>query len=221
MRVIFFSTIALAVSTASVAAPVPRPQLSNEPIFFVSELTDIDPSSSADDETLYGSLQTLVEQFGVTGVIYEDKRVHKDWTITADEAKTLLLSTYQTLTSIGDAALESELAQTSDDDTARVIRAYNAVFEKTLSSAPACRLLVGTKYAVAAKKKPQAPKGNANVSWAQALACLPGSVSMPLTAQSYNRSAAKLTAPITRGEFLHKLNEAVENGYSEIGGAGS
>ena len=220
VRALVVSTMAFALSASALSAPTLRPELSTELILFVSLVTDIDPDGTEDEAALYGSLQTLIEQFGVSGILYTDKSVHKDWTITADEANTLLVSSYEILTQIGDAAQESELAKTSDDHAARVISAFENVFETALSPAPACRLLSGTKYTTATKKKPQPLKGNANVSWSQALACLPGAVSMPLQAQSYGRKDAKPAAAITRGEFLHKLNEAIENGYFEIGGAG-
>jgi hypothetical protein len=220
MRVLVFSAITIALSASALSAPASRPKLAGQPIFSVSQVTDVDPDGTEDEATLYGSLQTLIELFGVTGIVYEDRSVHKDWTITADEANTLLASAYETLLLISDAAQESALATTSDDDAARVINAFETVFETALSPTPSCRLVGGTKYAVATKKKTQPLKGNANVGWSQALACLPGASSMPLQAQSYGRKAVKPAVAITRGEFLHKLNEAMENGYSEIGGAG-
>jgi hypothetical protein len=220
MRALVFSAMAFALSAPASAAPAARPELANEPIFSVSQVIDVDPNGTGDDAALHGSLQTLIEQFGISGVIYNDRSVHKDWTITADEANALLVSGYETLVLIGNAAQESELAKASDDDAAKVISAYETVFETALVPPPTCRLLVGTKYAMATNAQPEPLAGNVNVSWSQALECMPGVMSMPLEAQSYDRNAAKPAAAITRGEFLHKLNQAMENAYSQIGGAG-
>jgi hypothetical protein len=88
-----------------------------------------------------------------------------------------------------------------------------------MAPAASCRLLVGSKYAAPSKKAKAKPlAGSAPVSWAQAMACLPGGGTMPRSMMSYNMKAATPSASITRGEFLHKLNEAMDGSLAELAG---
>jgi hypothetical protein len=221
MRFTLFILCFFAMSVSSLAAVPTRPALSDQLIFSAEQIVDVDPAGTAEEATLFAALQSLIERFGMLGAHYPDKSVRMNLKITAEEAEVALISIYEQLTLIGNAAVENELAERSDDDAAQVIATFNNVFEVTLNPAPTCKLMAGTKFAAPPSKKVKALKGNVNVSWAQALACLPGAKSMPMSAKSYNRSAVKSTAPITRGEFLHKLNDAAEASYAAIGMAGS
>jgi hypothetical protein len=183
------------------------------------QITDVDPAGTTQETALFEALQSLIERYGVSGVNYIDKSVHKDWLITAAEAKVALLSAHEQLAMLADATLEDRLAAASDDDAAKVIRQFGTESEAAIASAATCRLLIGTKYAAPAKKpEPKALAGVAPVSWAQAMACLPGGGAMPRSMMSYNMKAAAPSAAITRGEFLHKLNEALDGSLAELGG---
>jgi hypothetical protein len=219
MRKGSWSFIALAVSAPLIlAATPPRPALAPSPVVSVMQIVDVDPAGTGQEAALFEALQSLIERYGVSGVDYVDKSVHKDWTITADEAKVLLLSAHEQLAMLADATLENKLAEASDDDAAEVIRTVGNASEAAIAPAATCRLLVGTKYATVAKKtKPKALTGSAGVSWTQGLSCLPGGKTMPRSMQSYNMKAATPSAIMTRGEFLHKLNEAMEGSLAELG----
>ena len=200
------------------AATPPRPVLASDPLFSVTQITDVDPAGTGEEAALFVALQSLIERYGVAGVNYADKSVHKDWTITADEAKVALLSAHEQLALLANATLENKLAAASDDDAAKIIRQVGTATEAAIAPAATCPLLVGTKYATVAKtKKPKALTGNAGVSWMQGLSCLPGGKTMPRSLQSYNMKAATPSAVMTRGEFLHKLNEAMEGSLAELG----
>ena len=219
MRKGSWSLFALAVSVPLIlAASPPRPALAPDTLFSASQITDVDPAGTGQEAALFEALRGLVERYGISGVNYVDKSVHKDWTITADEAKVALLSAHEQLAMLADATLENKLAAASDDDAAEIIRQVGDASEAAIAPAATCPLLVGTKYATISKKtKPKALKGSAVVSWAQALSCLPGGKTMPRSMQSYNMKAAKPAAAMTRGEFLHKLNEAMDGSLAEIG----
>lgn len=221
MRKAIMVACAFGLSISALAAPAARPALSNQPLFSAGSVIDVDPAGTTEEAVLFEALRNLIERFGIMGVHYPDKSVRMNLTLTAEEAETALLSSYEQLAEIGSAAVDNELAQRSDDDAAQVIGAFNTVFERTLKAAPACPLMAGSKFVPTTSKKVKALPKKANVSWAQALSCLPGAKTMPLAAKSYNRKAVKATAPITRGEFLHKLNEAIEASYAEISLAGS
>jgi hypothetical protein len=201
------------------AATPPRPALATEPLVSAMQVTDVDPAGTTQETALFEALQSLIERYGVLGVNYTDKSVHMGWAITADEAKVALLSAHEQLAMLADATLENRLAAGSDDDAAKIIRQFTAESEAAISPSASCRLLVGTKYAAQPKKaKPKLLVGNAPVSWVQAIACLPGGGTMPRSIMSYNMKAATPSASITRGEFLHKLNEAMDGSLAELGG---
>ncbi|MFM2410035.1 MAG: hypothetical protein RL481_863 [Pseudomonadota bacterium] len=213
-----FFALALAAPLLLAATP-PRPALAPEPLVSVMQITDVDPASTTQQTALFEALQSLIERYGVSGVNYVDKSVHGDWLITADEAKVALLSAHEQLAMLADATLEGRLAAASDDDAAEVIRQFGAQSEAGIAPSASCRLLVGSKYAAPAKKaKPKALAGSAPVSWALAIACLPGGGAMPRSMMSYNMKAAAPSTAITRGEFLHKLNEALEGSLAELAG---
>jgi hypothetical protein len=210
--------LALAAPLLSAATP-PRPTLAPEPLVTAIQITDVDPAGTTQETALFEALQSLIERYGVSGVNYADKSVHMHWLITADEAKVALLSAHEQLAMLADAALENRLAAASDDDAAEVIRTFGTDSEAAMAPSATCRLLVGSKYAAPSKKaQPRALPGVAPVSWAQAMACLPGGGAMPRSMMSYNMKSASPSAAITRGEFLHKLNEALDGSLAELGG---
>jgi hypothetical protein len=217
MRKLVSLAALLLLSASHGAAAETRPALASEPLYSAGSITDVDPAGTSEEAALYEALRSLIERYGVSGVNYADKTVRKDWTITAEEAKVPLLAFYAQLGELISATADSALADASDDDAAEVIKKFQDLSDKTLAPAASCQLLVGTKYAVPTKKAPpKALAGNANLSWAQALACLPGGGAMPLTARSYNLKAAQPGSAMTRGEFLHKLNEAADASMAEI-----
>jgi hypothetical protein len=208
--------LAMAAPLLSAAAP-PRPALAPQPLVSAIQITDVDPAGTIEETALFEALQSLIERHGLSGVSYVDKSVHRNWAITADEAKVALLSAHEQLAMLADAALENRLAAASDDDAAEVIRQFGTESEAAIAPAATCRLLVGTKYAAPSTRAKALP-GSAPVSWAQAMACLPGGGAMPRSMMSYNMKAATPSAAITRGEFLHKLNEALDGSLAELGG---
>lgn len=222
MQIMVVSTAAIALATTAVAAPNARPQLASEPLFSASQLVDLQPSGSAQDSALYDAVQSLIERYGITGISYTDNSVRKDLTITASEAKIVLISAYERLALLASSSVESAVSAATDDDNAKIISRYKTATDRALNHAGSCQLLVGTKFA--AKRKTSKPKAVANgaaVSWTQTLACLPGANVMPLDSNAYNLTAAVPAAAITRGEFLHKLNEAVDNSVAELSKAAS
>jgi hypothetical protein len=217
MRTVLSPLLASVLIMSAQAAPAPRPALASDPLYSAGQVTDVNPDGPAPEAALYEALRSLIERYGVSGVSYTDKSVRKDLTLTAAEAKAALVSAYQQLAMLSNAAVDNTLAETSDDDAAKVISRFELVTDRLLEAAPACRLLDGTKYASSSKKPKAKPlTGNAPVPWSQALACLPGSNGAPLAAKSYNLKPAKPAAVISRGEFLHKLNEAMDAGSEEI-----
>ena len=223
MRLKLASLVIAAFPSSAIAAPpVQRPPLATETLFSAGQITDVDPAGTSEESILYTALQSLIERFGLEGVNYADKSVHKDWPITAAEARVLLESANDQLFQLASAAVDNELAKRSDDDAAEVMSTFEQVMDTSLRPSATCRLLSGSKYAVEAKKGKLKPlSGNALVSWSDAVACLPGGGGMPVAVRSYNRKPAKPTAQITRGEFLHKLSEALEASLVELDLAGS
>ena len=222
MRFIVFSAMTIALSTTAVAAPAVRPQLASEPLFSASQLADVRPSGSAQDFALYEAVQSLIERYGITGISYTDNTVRKDLMITAGEAKVVLISAYERLALLANASVESEVSKATNDDDSKIISRFKVATDRALNPAGSCQLLVGTKFAAKPKKgKAKAQANSATVTWNQALACLPGANVMPLNPEAYNLKAALPAAAITRGEFLHKLNEAADNSVNELSMAAS
>ena len=222
MRTKLSAILICALPTTAFAAPAPRPEISSVPLHSVSQLTDVRPSGSAQETTLYEALQSLIERYGITGINYTDNSVRKDLTVTASEAKVVLISAYEQLAMLSNASVESDLAAASDDDAAKIIKRYKVATDRALHPVGSCQLLVGSKFAAKPQKgKPKALASGAEITWAEAMACLPGASAMPLNPSAYNLKVASPAASITRGEFLHKLNEAVDNSLAEISRAAS
>ena len=87
MRIKFFSALVFSLTTTALAAPAARPEISSEPLYSVSQLTDIRSSGSAQDVALFEAVQSLVERYGISGLSYTDNSLRKDLTMTASEAK--------------------------------------------------------------------------------------------------------------------------------------
>jgi hypothetical protein len=207
---------------ATAAPPVQRPPLATETLFSAGQVADVDPAGTLEEAALYKALQSLIERYGIAGVNYADKSVHKDWPITAAEARILLESAHGQLSELVSVTVDNELAQNSDDDAAAVMSKFQKVIDVSVSPASTCRLLSGSKYAVEPKKGKLKPlAGTATVRWVDAIACMPGGGGMPVSTSSYGFKNVKPADLITRGEFLHKLNEAMDASLTELDLAGS
>jgi hypothetical protein len=214
---------AVSLSASAIAAPAAqRPPLATQTLFSAGQITDVDPAGTLQEAALYKALQSLIERYGIEGVNYSDKSVHKDWPITAAEAKVLLESAHGQLSELVSVAVDNELAKNSDDNAAEVMERFQKVIDISVNPAPTCGLLADSKFAVEPKKGKLKPlAGNATVRWADAIACFPGGGGMSVNASSYGFKNVKPIALITRGEFLHKLNEALDSSLVEVDLAGS
>ncbi len=200
-------------AAATIAMPLhaaPRPPLSDEPIFSAGQIADLDPESGNElDQIVYGAAETLVEDFSVSGIVYTDNSIHKDWTITGAEAKVLLVSIFESLAMQANGAIDGLLYETPKNDAESVTATAVKSFEQATNPMPTCRILIGTKFAVSSSKVKAKPlAAGSTVTWEQAVACFPGAGVAPVAMKSYDRTAAARGKPITRGEFVHKLNEA-------------
>ncbi len=223
MRVHLALLLAVSLSAPTLSAPpVQRPPLATETLFSAGQVIDVDPAGTLEEAALYKALQSLIERYGIEGVNYTDKSVHKDWPITASEARVLLESAHGQLSELVSVTVDNELAENSDDNAAEIIGRFQKVIDISVNPSPTCRLLSGSKYAVEPKKGKLKPLGgSATVRWADAIACMPGGGGMPVSASAYGFKSVKTATPITRGEFLHKLNEALDSSLVEVDLAGS
>jgi hypothetical protein len=217
MRSWVFAAVISAFSAAAIAQPATRPVLASGNVLSAGSLTDLAPSGSAEDIALYRAVQSLIERYGLSGVSYADKTVRGKLTITADEARAPLLSYYAVLEDLVNANIDDLVSESKADDDSIILKKIDYLRQNTLAPAQSCQLLVGTKYAAATKNgTPKGLAGNASVTWAQALACLPGGAKPRVEVNSYNLKPVTPQSPITRGEFLHKLNEAADNALEEM-----
>jgi hypothetical protein len=219
-----FTTVLFFCAAANLAIPVfaaPRPALSEEMLFSVEQIADLDPENgSAEDSIVYHAAENLVEEFSVSGMVYTDKSLHKDWTITAGEARTLLVSVYESLAGRANGAIHSLLQETAKNDAAAVTSKSIKAFQMATDPISACGILLGTIFVVpSGKVKPKPLASGDMVTWGQAVACLPGAAMEPVSMKAYDRKPAVRSKAMTRGEFIHKLNEAADNSVTNFSNA--
>lgn len=216
--------ISLFCAAAYIVAPVhaaPRPALSKETLFSVDQIADLDAENGdEDDHALYGAAQTLVETFSPNGIVFTDNSLHKDWPMTAGDAKILLVSIYESMAMQANGAIDALLYEKSKDEAAPITAAAVKAFEQATNPLSACRILIDTQFAVPSKKAKLKPLADtAIVTWDQAVACFPGAAAAPVSMMAYDRKPAARGKAITRGEFVHKLNAAAEKGIFNFSSA--
>ena len=162
-----FSALVFSFSTAALAAPAARPELSSEPLYSVSQLTVVRSSGSAQDVALSGAVRSLIESYSISGFSYTDNSIRKVSTIAMVEAKIVLISAYEQLAMLSSVSAENNLAAAVHDDNCLVVKKYKVATDRALNAAGSCQRLTGSKFAPKPKKgKPKALPNGAELTWA-------------------------------------------------------
>jgi hypothetical protein len=202
---IMAATLLLGASTLAAAQTAPTRILSTETLTSVSEVADMDAISL--NVELFTAIQSLIERYGVGGIVFTDKMLHPGRDIRAGEAKLFLQSVFAQATMLGDA-----VSGDNAGDAAKAAKMKVSIKALLVPSAT-CRILADTPYMAGTPKKPKPFPAATLLTRKDVLDCLPGTRAKPIAGSAVKATIARAEMIVTAHDALDRVQLAMQELY--------